>query len=200
MFFARTIFPETIPEMIPFQFLRCENYVTAAEMNSPGGPICQTLRYRNRSNPLYAKTICVMQSLRYGAQNQVSKNNVLWCNSFGTDGRCFCEDGICTSTYTHAHTHTMVRNEGEEGGGTLWAREMGTICPFGVFPLFYSNFWRNLRPIHVPGPIVVLWRFPLFYRHFRWFWGFGTPNPPFVLFGPENGLFKLPKHYVVKGN
>ena len=35
--------------------------------------------------------------------------------------------------------------------------------------------------------------------HFRWFWGLGTPNPPFVLFGPENGLFKLPKHYVLKG-
>ena len=35
--------------------------------------------------------------------------------------------------------------------------------------------------------------------HFRWCWGLGTPNPPFVLFGPENGLFKLPKHYVLKG-
>ena len=30
-------------------------------------------------------------------------------------------------------------------------------------------------------------------------WGVGTPNPPFVLFGPEYGLFKLPKHYVLKG-
>ena len=35
------------------------------------------------------------------------------------------------------------------GGGYRWAREIGTICPFGVFPLFYSNFWPNLRPIHV---------------------------------------------------
>ena len=29
-------------------------------------------------------------------------------------------------------------------------------------------------------------------------WGLGTPDPPFVLFGPENGLFKLPEHYVLK--
>ena len=35
--------------------------------------------------------------------------------------------------------------------------------------------------------------------HFRCFRGLGTPNPPFVLFGPENGLFKLPKHYSFKG-
>ena len=26
-----------------------------------------------------------------------------------------------------------------------WAREIGTICPFGVFPLFYSNFGPNFR-------------------------------------------------------
>ena len=58
-------------------------------------------------------------------------------------------------------------------GGGVWAREIGTICPFGVFPLFYSNFRPNSRPIHVARPIV--------------------------LFGSENGLFKLPKHYVLKG-
>ena len=34
-------------------------------------------------------------------------------------------------------------------GGGLWARGIGTICPFGDFPLFYSNFWPNLRAIHV---------------------------------------------------
>ena len=28
--------------------------------------------------------------------------------------------------------------------------------------------------------------------------GFWNPNSPFVLFGPEYGLFKLPKHYVLK--
>ena len=32
--------------------------------------------------------------------------------------------------------------------------------------------------------------FSLVSRHCRWFWGLGTPNPPFVLFGPENGIFK----------
>ena len=29
--------------------------------------------------------------------------------------------------------------------------------------------------------------------------GLGTPNSPFVLFGPEYGLVKLPEHYVLKG-
>ena len=33
-------------------------------------------------------------------------------------------------------------------------------------------------------------------KAFRWSWGLGTPNSPFVLFGLEYGLFKLPKHYV----
>ena len=32
----------------------------------------------------------------------------------------------------------------EQQRGGVWAREIGTICPFGVFPLFYSNFWPNL--------------------------------------------------------
>ena len=41
-----------------------------------------------------------------------------------------------------------------------WARELGTICPFGVFSLFYSNFWPNLRPIHVVMTFsLVLWAF-----------------------------------------
>ena len=26
------------------------------------------------------------------------------------------------------------------GGGGVYTRDMGTICPFGVFPLFYSIF------------------------------------------------------------
>ena len=43
-----------------------------------------------------------------------------------------------------------------------WAREIGTICPFGVFPQFESTFWPNLGAIHVTRPIVVLWRFPCF--------------------------------------
>ena len=40
--------------------------------------------------------------------------------------------------------------------GRMWARELGTICPFGVFSLFNSNFWPKLRPIHVARPIVAL--------------------------------------------
>ena len=51
-----------------------------------------------------------------------------------------------------------------------WALEIGTICPFGVFSLFYSNFGPNLRPMHVARPIVVLTR-PLSLRAFQgWFW------------------------------
>ena len=47
-----TICPETITEIIRFQFRRCKNYVTAPEINSSGGPICQKIRYGNHSNPL----------------------------------------------------------------------------------------------------------------------------------------------------
>ena len=34
-----------------------------------------------------------------------------------------------------------------------WAREIGTICPFGFFPQFYCIFWPNLD---VARPVVVL--------------------------------------------
>ena len=62
---------------------------------------------------------------------------------------------------------------GQTGGGERvmrgeggWAREIGAICPFGVFfSQFESTFWPNLGAI---------------------------------LFRPEYGLFKLPKH-VLKG-
>ena len=53
--------------------------------------------------------------------------------------------------------------------------------------MFYSNFLPSLRPALVMSPVVVSLRFPLF-----------PPNSPFVLFRPENGLFRLPKHYVLK--
>ena len=33
-----TICPETITELIRFEFLRCNNYVMAPEINSPRGP------------------------------------------------------------------------------------------------------------------------------------------------------------------
>ena len=90
-----------------------------------------------------------------------------------------------------------------EGGGGIWAREIGTICPFGVFfPCFIASFWPNLRPIHVARPVCGVVTFSLvlypFQVGFLCSWN-PTPNPPFVLFGPENGLFKLPKHCVLKG-
>ena len=56
------------------------------------------------------------------------------------------------------------------GTPTLWLREDGTICPFGVLLLFRSHFWSNLRPIPVMRPIVVSFFFPLFCRHFGCFW------------------------------
>ena len=46
-----TICPETITEIIDFQFLRCKNYGTVPEINSPRGPIRQKFQYRNHSNP-----------------------------------------------------------------------------------------------------------------------------------------------------
>ena len=68
-----------------------------------------------------------------------------------------------------------------EGPGGL-AREIGTICPFGVFSPVLLHFWAQFggNPCGEASCGVVT--FPKFYRHFRWFWGLGTPNPPFVLF------------------
>ena len=40
--------------------------------------------------------------------------------------------------------------------GYRWAREIGTICPFGVLSQFYSIFWPNLGAIHAARPVVVL--------------------------------------------
>ena len=78
---------------------------------------------------------------------------------------------------------------------TLWAREMGTICPWAFFPLFYSSFGPNLSQSMQRGQLWCCDAFPSFRVVLR----LGTPNPPFVLFGAENGLFRLPIHYVLKG-
>ena len=50
--FVPLICPETITKLICVPFLRCKDNVTAPENNSPRGPSCQELRYRNHSNPL----------------------------------------------------------------------------------------------------------------------------------------------------
>ena len=47
-----TICPETITELICFQFLRCKNYITEPELNCPTGLFRQKLRYGKHSNPL----------------------------------------------------------------------------------------------------------------------------------------------------
>ena len=74
----------------------------------------------------------------------------------------------------------------------VWPRENGTVCPFGVFPMFCSNILPNLRPVPVMSPVVSL-RFPLSYRHFSWVF----PNSALVLFDPRNG--PLQKHHILKG-
>ena len=70
--------------------------------------------------------------------------------------------------------------------------------PFVLLAFFsplYSIFLPNLRPIPVIRPVVVLSCLPLFYRHFSGCLGLETPNSPFVLSSPENGLFRLPKQH-----
>ena len=52
--------------------------------------------------------------------------------------------------------------------------KMEPFVLLAFFPLFYGNFWPNLRPTPGARPVVVLWRFHLFHRHFRWFWGQNT--------------------------
>ena len=84
-------------------------------------------------------------------------------------------------------------------GGGVWAREISTICPFGVFPQFCSTFLAQFgrNPCSEASCGVVT--FSLVLKAFQVFWGLGTPNSPFVLFGPENGVFELPKRYVSRG-
>ena len=66
--------------------------------------------------------------------------------------------------------------------------KMEAFVLVAFFPLFHSNCLPNLRAIPMITAVVVSLRFPLFYR------------PTFVLFKPENGLFRLPKHSVLKEN
>ena len=54
-----TIWPENITEIIHFEILRCENYVTVQENNSPRGR-----NPPNHSNPLYTKDPPVLKTLR----------------------------------------------------------------------------------------------------------------------------------------
>ena len=66
--------PETITR---FEFLRCKNYVTAPEINSPRGPNSPEITVRKSfKSPVRitapknnSKRISVMQILRHGAQN-----------------------------------------------------------------------------------------------------------------------------------
>ena len=55
------ICPETITELIRFEFLRCKNYVTAPEINSPRGP--------------HSPAITVRKSFKSPVRITVPKNN-----------------------------------------------------------------------------------------------------------------------------
>ena len=76
--------------------------------------------------------------------------------------------------------------------------------PFGLskFSLNLIAFFAQFEANRCAEASCGLVAFPLFYRHFSWlFFGvLGAPNSPFVLFRPENGLFRHPKYCVLKGN
>ena len=76
---------ETIAEIIRFQFLRCENYAAAPEINYPKAEFARNYRTEIAQIPCKlmvpknnSKANCVMQSLRYGTQHQLSKTRC--CN------------------------------------------------------------------------------------------------------------------------
>ena len=48
---SHTICPETITEIVCFQFPRCKSYIAALEIDSPTGPVRQKLQYGNHSDP-----------------------------------------------------------------------------------------------------------------------------------------------------
>ena len=81
----------------------------------------------------------------------------------------------------------------------VWAREIGTIYPFGVFfPVLYhflAQFGAN------PCSEERLWRCDVLpcLKAFQVVLWYGSPEFAICPFGPEHGLFRLPKHYVFKG-
>ena len=82
----------------------------------------------------------------------------------------------------------------------MGARNRYYLSFWRFFPQFYSIFWPNLGAIHVARPVAVLWRFPLFCRHFRWLWGLGAQIHHLSFSGPnmasrENGQFWSEKYY-----
>ena len=83
------------------------------------------------------------------------------------------------------------------GGG--WAREIGTIVLLAFFSPSFIAFFGPCggNPCSEASCGVVT--FSLVLKAFQVVLGLGTPNSPFVLFRSEYGLFKLPKHYVLKG-
>ena len=75
----------------------------------------------------------------------------------------------------------------------------GTICPFGFFPLFYSNLWPNLRSILLMRPIVVSLRFPLLYIGISAGFGVLEPRTHRCLFQAQIWPCLTPKTLRLKG-
>ena len=71
-----------------------------------------------------------------------------------------------------------VASCGRKGGG--YTREMGTICPFGVFPLFYNNFLLQNWPFLLQN--VVFWELEKAIfgpeKDKWWIWGSKAPKTP----------------------
>ena len=93
--------------------------------------------------------------------------------------------------------------------------KMALFVLLACFPLLYSNFWPNLRPIHVARPLVVLWCcdafFPFFIGisggfgvleprlHHLYFSGLKMPfqAPKTLRFKRENRQFRSEKYYKI---
>ena len=83
-----------------------------------------------------------------------------------------------------------------------WARENGTICPFGVLSPVLQWFLvtSKLSIFPVMRAIVVLLGFPCFAGISSDFWGLGTQIHHLSFSTSKMALVTLQKHYVLKGN
>ena len=155
---------------------------------TPDLPKMQTLS----PNWLFAQKPFSMPILQYDWTTGVPDNGNEW-RKFRTVPRLYPLRSLVCTLFNKGRSRGAFRLPGAGGDhfhctvepspGHIRCRHLSF---WRFFPQFYSTFWPNLGAIHVARPI-------------GWFWGLGTPNSRVVLFGPENGLFKLQKHYVLKG-
>ena len=102
---------------------------------------------------------------------------------------------VCTSNISNvqllcALATSHLQHFSLSGTPILWLRENGTICPFGVFPCVEAIFVQfEANP--VMRPIMVLFVFPLFCRHFGCWWV--LPQLTVCPFRHPYGPFYTPK-------